>query len=91
MAYLVKPFTADDLVPAIEVALARHEQIVSLRAEVADLSDRLESRKVIERAKSLLQTRYRLDEPGAFRWIQKTAMDMRVPMRRVAEMVIADK
>ena len=91
MAYLVKPFSADDLVPAIEVALARHEQITSLRQEVADLNDRLESRKVIERAKSLLQTRYRLDEPGAFRWIQKTAMDMRVPMRRVAEMVIAEK
>jgi response regulator NasT len=91
MAYLVKPFSADDLVPAIEVALARHEQIVSLRREIDDLNDRLESRKVIERAKSLLQTRYRLDEPGAFRWIQKTAMDMRVPMRRVAEMVIAEK
>ena len=91
MAYLVKPFSADDLVPAIEVALARHEQIVALRREIDDLNDRLESRKVIERAKSLLQTRYRLDEPGAFRWIQKTAMDMRVPMRRVAEMVIAEK
>jgi two-component system, response regulator PdtaR len=90
MAYLVKPFTADDLVPAIEVALARHEQIASLTREVADLSERLESRKAIERAKSLLQTRYRLDEPGAFRWIQKTAMDMRVSMRRVAEMVIAE-
>ena len=91
MAYLVKPFSADDLVPAIEVALARHDQIESLRREIADLSDRLESRKVIERAKSLLQARYHLDEPGAFRWIQKTAMDMRVPMRRVAEMVIAEK
>jgi response regulator NasT len=88
MAYLVKPFTADDLVPAIEVALARHEQIASLTREVADLSERLESRKAIERAKSLLQTRYRLDEPGAFRWIQKTAMDLRLSMREVAEGVV---
>lgn len=88
MAYLVKPFTKADLVPAIEIAVSRHAEVTALEVEVADLTDRLETRKSVERAKGALQAKYGLDEPAAFRWIQKTAMDMRVPMRRVAELVI---
>jgi len=88
MAYLVKPFTKADLVPAIEIAVSRHAEMSALESEVADLTDRLETRKSVERAKGALQAKYGLDEPAAFRWIQKTAMDMRVPMRRVAELVL---
>ena len=75
MAYLVKPFTKADLVPAIEMAMSRHEELTQLEHEVADLSDRLETRKLVERAKGVLQTKFGLTEPDAFRWIQKAAMD----------------
>ncbi len=89
MAYVVKPFGKSDLIPAIEIAVARFAQIQAVEAEVADLSERLESRKAVDRAKSLLQTGLGLSEPDAFRWIQKTAMDLRKSMREVAEGVIA--
>ena len=89
MAYVVKPFSKSDLLPAIEIAIARFAQIQAVEAEVADLSERLESRKAVDRAKSLLQTGLGLTEPEAFRWIQKTAMDLRKSMREVAEGVIA--
>jgi response regulator NasT len=89
MAYVVKPFGKDDLVPAIEIAMGRHAEIAAVEAEVADLEERLESRKVVDRAKGLLQTGLGLTEPEAFRWIQKTAMDLRKSMREVAEGVIA--
>jgi two-component system, response regulator PdtaR len=88
MAYLVKPFTKADLVPAIEIAVSRFTERVQLEREVAGLADRLETRKLVERAKSLLQQKFDLSEPDAFRWIQKTAMDKRVPMRRVAQLVV---
>jgi AmiR/NasT family two-component response regulator len=88
MAYLVKPFQKSDLVPAIEMAVARFAETVALEGEVADLSDRLEARKVVDRAKSLLQTAHGLDEPGAFRWIQRTSMDERRSMRAVAQDVL---
>ena len=90
MAYLVKPFAKADLVPAIEMALSRHEEITQLEREVADLTERLETRKVVDRAKGILQTRFGLTEPDAFRWIQKSAMDKRTSMREVAQVVIAD-
>ncbi|HEX7104433.1 MAG TPA: response regulator [Acidothermaceae bacterium] len=90
MAYLVKPFSSADLLPAIEMALSRHTELAALEAEVADLSERLETRKVIDRAKGLLQARDSLSEPEAFRWIQRKAMDQRISMRAVAETVIAD-
>jgi two-component system, response regulator PdtaR len=90
MAYLVKPFVKADLVPAIEMALSRHEEITQLEKEVADLTDRLETRKLVDRAKGLLQTRFGLTEPDAFRWIQKAAMDKRTSMREVATVVIAE-
>ena len=89
MAYLVKPFTKDDLVPAIEMAVSRFEEVRQLEAEVADLTERLESRKLVDRAKGVLQQQLQLTEPEAFRWIQKTAMDLRLSMRQVAEGVIA--
>lgn len=89
MAYVVKPFSKSDLVPAIEIAMARFAQIQAVEAEVADLSERLESRKAVDRAKSLLQAGLGLTEPEAFRWIQKTAMDLRKSMREVAEGVIS--
>ena len=90
MAYLVKPFAKTDLVPAIEMALSRHEEIALLEREVADLTERLETRKLVDRAKGLLQTRYGLTEPASFRWIQKAAMDKRTSMREVAQVVIAE-
>jgi two-component system, response regulator PdtaR len=90
MAYLVKPFAKTDLVPAIEMALSRHEEIAQLESEVADLTERLETRKLVDRAKGLLQTRYGLTEPDSFRWIQKAAMDKRTSMREVAQVVIAE-
>ncbi|MCQ9366854.1 response regulator [Brevibacterium sp. 50QC2O2] len=88
MAYVVKPFTAADLVPALEIALSRHAEMAALEAEIADLSDRFETRKLVERAKSALITNMGLTEPEAFRWIQKTSMDRRLTMREVAETVI---
>lgn len=90
MAYLVKPFTPSDLVPAIEVARSRYAQMQSLRAETDELSEQLDSRKVIDRAKGILQESLGLSEPDAFRWIQRTAMDVRITMREVAERVIAE-
>ena len=88
MAYLVKPFTQADLVPAIEMAVSRFGELALLEAEVADLTERLETRKAVERAKSLLMEQLDLSEPDAFRWIQKTAMDLRLSMRQVAEGVV---
>jgi response regulator NasT len=89
MAYLVKPFTKADLVPAIEMAVSRFQEIKSLEAEVTTLEDRLETRKAVDRAKGLLQTARGWSEPEAFRFIQKTSMDRRMSMRAVAEAVIA--
>jgi two-component system, response regulator PdtaR len=88
MAYLVKPFSQSDLAPAIEMALSRFAEIAALEAEVAGLTERLETRKAVERAKSVLQRELGLDEPDAFRWIQRTAMDLRLTMGQVADGVI---
>ncbi|MDR1265816.1 MAG: response regulator [Propionibacteriaceae bacterium] len=88
MGYIVKPFDASDVVPAIEVALARFNQILAVEAEVVDLEERLVSRKTVDQAKALLQEGLGLSEAEAFRWIQKTAMDLRKPMREVAQGVI---
>ncbi len=88
MAYLVKPFTKQDLLPAIEMAVSRFAELRMLEAEVADLTERLEMRKAVDRAKAVLQTQLDLSEPDAFRWIQKTAMDLRQSMRQVAEGVL---
>jgi response regulator NasT len=90
MAYLVKPFTKSDLVPAIEMAVSRYAELAMLEAEVSDLTERLETRKLVERAKSLLQTKHGLSEPDAFRWIQKTSMDRRLTMRQVAQVVLSE-
>jgi AmiR/NasT family two-component response regulator len=89
MAYLVKPFTKADLVPAIEIAVSRFHEITALGTEVGTLRERLEVRKVLDRAKGRLQSERGLTEPEAFRWIQKTSMDRRVTMRAVAEEVLA--
>jgi AmiR/NasT family two-component response regulator len=88
MAYLVKPFTRADLVPAIEIAVSRFAELSMLEGEVADLTERLETRKSVDRAKAVLQEQLSLSEPDAFRWIQKTAMDLRLSMRQVADGVI---
>ncbi|TVL90827.1 ANTAR domain-containing response regulator [Streptomyces sp. SAJ15] len=90
MAYLVKPFSKSDVVPAIEMAVSRFAELRALEREVADLAQRLETRKLVDRAKSVLQTQYGLSEPAAFRWIQKTSMDRRLSMQQVAEAVIED-
>jgi response regulator NasT len=88
MAYVVKPFDASDVVPAIEIAVSRFAEIRAVEAEVADLEERFASRKAVDQAKGLLQEGLGLSEPEAFRWIQKTAMDLRKSMREVAEAVI---
>jgi response regulator NasT len=88
MAYLVKPFSISDLVPAIEVALSRFTEIAQLEREVADLGERLATRKLIERAKGQLQAAHGMTEPEAFTWMQRAAMDQRTTMKRVAEVVL---
>ncbi|NLU77566.1 response regulator [Micromonospora sp. HNM0581] len=90
MAYLVKPFQKSDLVPAVEIALSRYSEIAVLEAEVAGLTDRLEVRKTVERAKGALMTTYNMSEPQAFKWIQRTAMDHRMTMKEVAERILAE-
>src|SRR5260370_12427421 len=88
MAYLVKPFTRADLIPAIEIAVSRYAELNALQAEVGDLRERLEIRKLLDRAKGILQSTQAMSEPEAFRWIQKTSMDRRMTMRALAQEVI---
>ena len=88
MAYVVKPFTINDLIPAIEISISRHRQMKSLALEVSDLHERLESRKLIDRAKGILMKALNLSEPEAFSWIQRAAMDRRISMKEVARAVI---
>lgn len=88
MAYLVKPFSASDLIPAIELAMSRFAEITGLESEVADLNERLETRKLVERAKGILQAKHGMTEPEAFSWMQRAAMDRRTSMKRVAEVVL---
>ena len=89
MAYVVKPFTINDLLPAIEISISRHRQMKTLESEVADLYERLETRKLLDRAKGILMKALNLSEPEAFSWIQKTAMDQRASMKAVAEAIIS--
>ncbi|WGX94614.1 response regulator [Nocardioides sp. L-11A] len=88
MSYLVKPFSQSDLVPAIEMAVSRFAEIRQLESEVSDLTERLETRKAVDRAKGVLQEQLSLSEAEAFRWIQKTAMDLRMSMREVADGIV---
>ena len=89
MAYVVKPFTISDLVPAIEIASSRYQQMAALKSEVSDLNERLETRKLIDRAKGILMQALNLSEPEAFTWIQRAAMDRRISMKAVAQAVIS--
>ena len=89
MAYVVKPFSINDLVPAIEIAISRHKQMKTLESEVADIYERLETRKIIDRAKGILMKAMNLSEPESFSWIQKTAMDRRISMKEVANAIIS--
>jgi response regulator NasT len=91
MAYVVKPFGKADLLPAVEMAMSRYDELVTLEREVQDLRGRLETRKLVDRAKGVLQARYGLDEAQAYRWVQRTSMDRRMTMREVAELVLADE
>jgi AmiR/NasT family two-component response regulator len=88
MAYVVKPFTPNDLMPAVEIALSRHSQLIALELEISDLNERFETRKLVDRAKGLLNEKMNLSEPEAFRWIQKASMDRRLTMQEVAQTVI---
>ena len=88
LAYVVKPFTPNDLIPAIDIALTRAQQIYALEEEISDLAERLETRKILDRAKGILNDTMGLTEPEAFRWIQKASMDRRLTMREVAQTVI---
>lgn len=88
MAYIVKPFTPEELLPAIEIAVSRHNEILALEEEIQDLADRFETRKVVDRAKGLLMENMDMTEPEAFRWIQTTSMNRRLSMREVSEAVI---
>lgn len=89
MAYVVKPFVPEKLFPALEVAMSRFSQMNALRDEVQDLKDRFEARKLVDRAKGLLMDKADFSEQGAFRWIQKTSMDQRIPKKRLAMAIIA--
>ena len=89
MAYVVKPFSSSQLLPAVEIAISRHREILALENEIADVTERFETRKQVERAKGLLMQSMGLSEPEAFRWIQKTSMDRRLSMREVADVVVA--
>ncbi len=89
MAYVVKPFTINDLLPAIEMSISRYRQMKSLETEVADLYERLETRKIVDRAKGILMKTMNLSEPESFSWIQKTAMDRRISMKAVAQGIIS--
>ena len=91
MAYLVKPFTKAELMPALEMAMARYDELTTLEAEVGDLRERLETRKLVDRAKGLLQARHGLDEPAAYRFLQRASMDGRTTMRAVSEQVVAEE
>nr|WP_236683821.1 response regulator [Demequina flava] len=88
MAYVVKPFTPADLLPAVEIAASRFVEIRALESEIADINERMDTRKKVERAKGLLMEKMKLNEPESFRWIQKTSMDRRLTMKEVAEAVI---
>jgi two-component system, response regulator PdtaR len=88
MAYLTKPSTIEDVMPAIELAVSRFQEIKQLDAEVTDLQDQLKARKLIEKAKGLLMTNLQISEPEAFKWMQKTAMDKRRSMTDVAQLVL---
>jgi response regulator NasT len=88
MAYVTKPFKPSDLLPAIQIALSRSEELVALETEISDLNERLETRKLMDRAKGLLQSKMKLSEPEAFRWIQKASMDRRLSMSQVAKAVL---
>ena len=88
MAYVVKPFTPSDLIPAVEIAVSRAQEIQALEGEVASLAEQFETRKRVDRAKGLLEAQMGLTEAEAFRWIQKTSMDRRLTMREVADAVI---
>jgi len=88
MAYVTKPFKPSDLLPAIQIALSRSEELFALETEIVDLNERLETRKLMDRAKGLLQSKMRLSEPEAFRWIQKASMDRRLSMSQVAKAVL---
>ena len=88
MPYVVKPFTPNDLMPAVEIALSRHSQLLALEHEISDLNERFETRKLVDRAKGLLNEKMNLTEPEAFRWIQKASMDRRLTMQEVAQTVI---
>ncbi|HET9059101.1 MAG TPA: response regulator [Acidimicrobiales bacterium] len=89
LAYLVKPFQRNDLVPAMELAMGRFEELRALEQENRDLEERLATQKLVERAKGSLMDSFDLKEHDAFRWIQRTAMDQRTTMKQVAEKVIA--
>ena len=88
MAYLVKPFSKNDLVPAIEVARGRFAEMTALDGEVRTLEERLETRKIVEQAKGRLMTQQGITEAEAFRWIQRTAMNQRTSMKALAETIL---
>jgi two-component system, response regulator PdtaR len=89
MAYLVKPFQKKDLMPAIEMAVSRYAQIVALEAEVGDLAGRLAARKLLDRAKALLQADHGMSEADAFRYVQRTSMNRRTTMAAIAEAIVS--
>ena len=86
--YVVKPFNPSNLIPALRIALSLHERILRQEAEIDEVNEKLETRKMVERAKALLTEKMQLNEPDAFRWIQKASMDRRLSMKQVAQTVI---
>ncbi len=90
MGYLVKPFTEAEVIAAIEVAVSRFADLHEVIEDRDNLALTLETRKILDRAKGLMQQKMNMSEPDAFRWIQKAAMDRRVSVKEVAESIIAE-
>jgi response regulator NasT len=87
-SYVVKPFNPSNLIPALRIALSLHERMTNAANEVDEITEKLETRKLVDRAKGLLTEKMKLNEPEAFRWIQKASMDRRLSMKQVAQTVI---
>lgn len=87
-SYVVKPFNPSNLIPALRIALSLHQRMATAENEVDEINEKLETRKLVDRAKGLLTEKMKLNEPEAFRWIQKASMDRRLSMKQVAQTVI---
>ncbi|WP_017252512.1 response regulator [Brevibacillus porteri] len=88
-AYLVKPVSEDDLIPAVEIALSQKEKVVSLKKDINDLKQKIEDRKAVEKAKGKLMSALSLEEDAAYKWMQQVSMQRRMPLVKLAEEILS--